>query len=199
MTTFNPNKNNLQILKSSLLRMKIGENPDYKPLLEQLNEQSLKTYDNQIFLPLLGFILKEYSCELYLAIVEIEPKLMFYSDRKFVEKVLNLARDFFKMTFSLDPEYFFSENSLNRKLEFVANLSKAALEKVELLQRGKPKEAMVSKQKFVEDDLDFEEEEPVKIPYLPEKINLEQELSIRASRATENNNKSRATLNENLF
>jgi hypothetical protein len=124
---------------------------------------------------------------------------MFYSDRKFVEKVLNLARDFFKMTFSLDPEYFFSENSLNRKLEFVANLSKAALEKVELLQRGKPKEAMVSKQKFVEDDLDFEEEEPVKIPYLPEKINLEQELSIRASRATENNNKSKATLSENLF
>lgn len=141
MISFGSTKNNLQILKNCLEKMNISQNDNFKHLSEQLTEQNLRAGDNHIFLPLISFILVDYSPELYLTILDIEPTLNHLPDKKFLIKVMILAREFFSMNnVCLEPDEFLSNKYFDKKLEFVANLAKSAIEKAESLKKGKAKD-----------------------------------------------------------
>lgn len=67
------------------------------PQIKDLDEHTIKQFNNDLFLPLINYILIDYSAEIYIEILDRIPDIKYKDDRKFVEDVINLSREMFKM------------------------------------------------------------------------------------------------------
>lgn len=74
--------------------------------VREMEEQNLRQYHNQIFLPLLNFMLIDYCTDIYIDILNRLPNIKYKDDRNFVEDVLNIARDLFKCNVPLTADQF---------------------------------------------------------------------------------------------
>jgi hypothetical protein len=84
MISFGEVKNHLEKLKYYLTRMQFFSAHGQKITSKELEEQSLRAANNEIFLPLINYILLEYSADLYIKILDYVPNLKYLSDRSFV-------------------------------------------------------------------------------------------------------------------
>lgn len=62
--------------------------------------------NNEIFLPLLHFILIDYSGVILKEIVDRFPNIRYKDDRNFLENALNIGRDIFKCSGTLNVDQF---------------------------------------------------------------------------------------------
>jgi hypothetical protein len=97
---------------------------DQKVTVRDLEEQSLRVGANEIFLPLLHYILVDYSTELFVTILDYVPNVKCLSDRNFVESALRIAAKVLGVEAGLTVEQFLTNKYFEKKLEFVSGLAK---------------------------------------------------------------------------
>lgn len=166
--------------------MGLFSSPAAKVTLKDLEEPNFRRAGNELFLPLINFILIEYSPTIYWQIIEIVPSIKVLDDKQFIEQSMGIARKLLEMDVQLTPDQFLTNKYFERKLEFVSKLAKSVFERNEAIKKVKAKNPpnftaaestafdLKGCQNYItemmDDDDDFEEEVPRTINAIPAKF-----------------------------
>mgnify|MGYP002803913768 FL=1 len=97
------------------------------------------------FLPILHFVLTEFSVELAEYFYSKEYELLGKNDKNFVSVVYRILRDEFNSKPPLTKEQFFTLGFAERKLQFVSSLIQLCRKKSDALKPRKKKNVLGSK------------------------------------------------------
>ena len=119
--------------------MQFFSGSDKKISSKDLDEPNFRRAGNELFLPLINFILIEYSTEVYWKIIEMVPSIKVVDDKQFIEHCFSIARKMLNMDVQLTSDQFLSNKYFEKKLEFVSKLSKNVFDRSEALKKAKSK------------------------------------------------------------